>query len=125
MPVNDATCQYERVLVRVVYGASYTLARLASIAFMLVFGVMANVQAPNSTPLVLLGPVAFIAVGLWADTVVHEAGHLLACLALRVKVTGVRIGSGQPLRLRFTVAGIEVSLGLPGGGGQVAHAADS
>jgi hypothetical protein len=118
---NDATCQYELVLVRLVYAVGYALARLASIAILTVFVMVAEVQEQDSAVLGFLWLVAVIAVGLPVTVAVHEAGHLLGCLALRVKVTGVELGSGKSRQLRFTVAGVEVSLGAPYSG-RVRHA---
>jgi hypothetical protein len=52
-------------------------------------------------------------VGLPVVVAVHEAGHLLACLALRAKVRGVQFGNGKSAWLRFTVRGVEVLIGAP------------
>lgn len=73
----------------------------------------ALVQAHGSPFLAPGWIAALVVVGVPACVFVHEAAHLLTCLALRVKVTGVQIGNGKSPRLRFTVRGVEVSLGLP------------
>lgn len=44
--------------------------------------------------------------------VVHEAGHLLACLAVGAEVKAFRIG-GERAAIRFRVRGVQVSLGWP------------
>jgi peptidase M50-like protein len=44
--------------------------------------------------------------------VVHELGHLLACLALGTEVTAFRLG-GKLLAIRFRVRTVEVTLGWP------------
>ena len=44
--------------------------------------------------------------------VVHELGHLLACLALGIEVTAFRLG-GKRLAIRFRVRTVEVTLGWP------------
>jgi hypothetical protein len=44
--------------------------------------------------------------------VVHELGHLLACLAVGTEVKAFRLG-GRRLAIRFRVRTVEVSLGLP------------
>jgi len=60
-------------------------------------------------------------VSLTAAVVVHECGHLLACLALGVRVRGLRIGRPDRRAYRFQVRGVTVALGLPYAG-QVEHA---
>ena len=48
-----------------------------------------------------------------AAMVVHECGHLLACLALRVRVREFRIGRPDRRAYQFQVAGVTVALGAP------------
>ncbi len=112
------------MLVKVVYGAGHVLVILVTIASMLVFGIVVTMGQPQGAPWLSLWPVALVVIGLPAATVVHEAGHLLACLALRVKVTGVQLGNGKSPRVRFSVRGAEVSLGVPYGG-RVLHVRDA
>ena len=110
------------MLVKVVYAVCRVLALLAFCGCLFVATViMLSVAMPTATASSwILGPIALLA-GLCAAVVVHETGHLLACLALRVKVLAVEIGSGKSAWLRFTVGGAEVSLG-PRLNGRVRHA---
>jgi hypothetical protein len=102
------------VFVRVVYGFGRVLAILVTSALILAFCIgVTLVQPQGGAPWLALGPVALMVIGLPAVVVVHEAGHLIACLALGVKVLGVEIGKGKFLRLSFTVGGVRVSLGAP------------
>jgi hypothetical protein len=89
------------------------LAGLAVIAVMLVLVISAQMQSPGLPFLGSVLVLALVVVGVPVGVVIHEAGHLLACLALRVEVRGVQLGNGKSPRLRFTVRGVEVSLGLP------------
>jgi hypothetical protein len=59
-------------------------------------------------------------VGRPAAVVVHECGHLLACLAFRVKVREFRIGRPDRAAYRFAVRGVTVAMGKPFAG-QVVH----
>jgi hypothetical protein len=45
--------------------------------------------------------------------VVHECGHLLACLVLGVRVRAFRIGRPDRRAYRFRVGGVTVALGMP------------
>ena len=102
------------MFVRVVYWVGRVLAILVTSALILAFCIgVTLVQPQGGAPWLALGPVALMVIGLPAVVVVHEAGHLIACLALRVKVLGVEIGKGKSPRLSFTVAGVRVSLGAP------------
>jgi hypothetical protein len=56
-------------------------------------------------------PAVFVAATL-AAVVAHELGHLLACLALGVKVKAFRLGD-ERLAIRFRVQTVQVSLGFP------------
>ena len=55
-----------------------------------------------------------------AALVVHECGHLLACLALGVRVREFRIGRPDRAAYRFAVRGVAVAVGKPFAG-QVVH----
>jgi Peptidase family M50 len=110
---SDVRCHYWRVFVRVVYQAGRMLAGIVVFAVILVLVISALVQAQGSPFLDSVWMAALVVVGMPVGVVVHEAGHLLACLAFRVQVRGVQIGNGKSPRLRFTVRGVEVSLGLP------------
>ena len=108
------------MLVRVIYWAGRMLAGLMLFTVLLIVVTSALVQVHGS-PFLAPGWVSALLVGgVPVCVAVHEAGHLLACLALRVEVRGVQIGNGRSPRLRFTVRGVEVSLGLPYSG-QVLH----
>jgi membrane-associated protease RseP (regulator of RpoE activity) len=101
------------VLVKVVYWIGHVLAVLVGSVTVLAVGIAAGVREQDRPIASLLWFIALLLVGLPVVVVVHEAGHLLACLALRAKVLGVEIGNGKSPRLSFTAAGIEVSLGVP------------
>jgi hypothetical protein len=109
------------VLVKIVYAAGRALAGLASFAIVLIFVVSTQAQTQGTPWLAPLWVIALALIGLPATVAVHEAGHLLACLALRVRVHDIQLGNGKPPRLRFTVGGVEVSLGAPYTG-RVLHA---
>jgi hypothetical protein len=81
--------------------------------------ILANGARPATGPLAwwdLAWPPLVVPVSLLAAVVVHECGHLLACLALRVKVRGFQIGRPDRGAYRFQVRGVRVALGLPYGG---------
>jgi len=101
------------VLVKVVYRVGEVLARLMTIAVVLVLVISAQVQAQGSPFLAPVWISALVVVGVPVVVVVHEAGHLLACLALGVQVRGLQFGNAKSARLRFAVRGVEVSLGVP------------
>ncbi len=60
-------------------------------------------------------PLAVLTGGCVLLLLVHEAGHLLACVALGVQVTGVYLGWNKHA-VRFRLRGVQVSLGMPNGG---------
>lgn len=101
------------MLVRVVYGAGRVLARVAYWAVLIFLGMAVAIRDQDGPSLAPVWVVALIVVGLPAAVVVHEAAHLLACLALRVKVRGVEFGNGKSAWLRRTVGGVEVVIGAP------------
>ena len=63
---------------------------------------------------------ALLCAGRPAAVVVHECGHLLACLALGVRVREFRIGRPDRGAYRFAVRGVTVAVGKPFAG-QVVH----
>jgi hypothetical protein len=88
--------------------------RLLSGCFPLTFLAPVLVRPPGCTqasPFVWLFIMGIA--GAPAAVMLQGAARLIACLALRQEVRSVRLGSGKPPRLRFTVRGVEVSLGLP------------
>src|SRR6201992_239338 len=60
----------------------------------------------------------FVAYAVWLGSlmvamVLHECGHLLACLAAGVKVRAFRLGRPGRKALQFQVRGVTVALGIP------------
>jgi hypothetical protein len=64
--------------------------------------------------------VAVLLGGMRLATVVHECGHLLACLAFGVEVRAFHAGTSRQGAVRFRFRGVLVTLGL-GAGGRVEH----
>jgi hypothetical protein len=98
------------VLKRLLYFVGRTTARLiwiGAIAFLdLAYG--GTPQGPDNS---LELPAVLVAAALVA-VVAHELGHLLACLAVGVKVKAFRLGD-ERYAIRFRVQAVQVSLGLP------------
>jgi hypothetical protein len=98
------------VLKRVLYFVGSTTARLmwvGAIAFLdLAYG-----GTPQGRDDSLELPAVLVAAALVA-VVAHELGHLLACLAVGVKVKAFRLGD-ERYAIRFRVQAVLVSLGLP------------
>jgi hypothetical protein len=74
-------------------------------------GPLAGLSRADIAAVVGLAAVVILFAGAMASTVVHQLGHLLACLAVRGKVTEFSLGGKRALR--FRVRGAAVSLGLP------------
>src|ERR1700733_9460338 len=98
------------VLKRLLYFVGRTTARLmwvGAIAFLdLAYG-----GTPQGRANALELPAVLVAAALVA-VVAHELGHLLACLAVGVKVKAFRLGD-ERYAIRFRVQTVQVSLGLP------------
>jgi hypothetical protein len=98
------------VLKRLLYFVGSMTARLmwvGAIAFLdLAYGGTPQGRA-NSLEL----PAVLVAAALVA-VVAHELGHLLACLAVGVRVKAFRLGD-ERYAIRFRVQAVQVSLGLP------------
>jgi hypothetical protein len=95
------------VLKRLLYFIGRTTARLI-VAGAILFLFLAYGGSPQGPPalLVLFGAATLVAV------VAHELGHLLACLAVGVKVKAFRLGD-ERYAIRFRVQTVQVSLGWP------------
>jgi hypothetical protein len=95
------------VLKRVLYFVGRTTARLI-VAGAILFLFLAYGGTPQGPPTLL---VVFVTATLVA-VVAHELGHLLACLAVGVKVKAFRLGD-ERYAIRFRVQTVQVSLGWP------------
>ena len=117
--VNDAVCQYWRVLVKFVFGAGRYLAVVISSATLLV-GALLPELAGSPGRLALAWPFVLMLGGPLVTTVVHEGGHVLACLGVRAKIRAVYLGTDAPGRPRLTVGKVVISWTVPSGG-RVVH----
>jgi hypothetical protein len=95
---------------RLLYFAGYTTARLLWLAAV-IFLDLSYAGPPQGPGMAIELPAALVVAAL-AAVVAHELGHLLACLALGVKVKAFRLG-GERYAIRFRVRTVQVSLGLP------------
>ncbi len=117
MPVvNDVVCHYWRVLVKFVFGAGRFLAVLISSATLLVGALLPDLAGSPGRLLAPAWPLLLLYGGSLVTIVVHEGGHVLACLALGVKIRAVYIGTEAPGRPRLTVGRVVISWTLPSGG---------
>jgi hypothetical protein len=98
------------VLKRLLYFVGRTTARLMWFAAIVLLP-LAHGGGPQGPDNALELPAAFVAAALVA-VVAHELGHLLACLAVGVKVKAFRLGD-ERYAIRFRVQTVQVSLGLP------------
>jgi peptidase M50-like protein len=116
--------QYCRVLAKGLFRVGIGLRLVVSvIAFGLSMVMFTLVEPPGSASepgAAVFACLILLLVGRPAAVVVHESGHLLACLAFRVKVREFRIGRPDRAAYRFTVRGVTVAMGKPFAG-QVVH----
>jgi hypothetical protein len=98
------------VLKRLLYFVGRTTARLIWIGA-IVFLDLAYGGTPQGRDYSLELPAVLVVAALVA-VVAHELGHLLACLAVGVKVKAFRLGD-ERYAIRFRVQTVQVSLGLP------------
>jgi len=114
--------------VKSVFGVGRFLASFIS-AVTLFVGALLPALAAASGRLALAGPLVLVLVawplvfllgGGLVTTVVHEGGHVLACLAVGAKVRAVYLGTDAPGRPRLTVGKVVISWTRPAGG-RVVH----
>lgn len=116
--------QYCRVLEKGLFRVGIGLRLVVSvIAFGLSMVMFTLVEPPGSASepgAAVFACLVLLCAGRPAAVVVHECGHLLACLALGVKVREFRIGRPDRAAYRFAVRGVTVAMGKPFAG-QVVH----
>lgn len=103
------------MLTKIVYFAGRVLAAIIAMFALVAMVVLWFAAYPvMSLPgLLVMCMVLFGSVS--AAVVVHELGHLLACLAVGAQVRSFQVGSGRA-GIRFRVRGVRVALDWPGGG---------
>lgn len=104
------------VLTEIGYFTGRVLARIIALcALVAMTGLwLAAHPVPSLPALLMMCAVLFASVA--AGVVVHELGHLLACLALGAEVRSFQVGSEQRASMRFRVRGVRVALGWPARG---------
>src|SRR5262245_59125961 len=103
---------------KTVYALGKSLSVLISVGAVLATLFVWLATDPGTQPSLppFLAVLAALVGGCAAAVVVHELGHVLACLAVGAQVRGLRIGNGRRPCIRFRVRKIAVSIGWPGQG---------
>jgi hypothetical protein len=101
------------VLKQALYFVGRMLAALVTVAGVIGVGIAAlTSDDPSVLGHQFLAGFAVFLLAVWTGVVVHELGHLTACLALGAEVKAFRLG-GTRAAVRFPAARVQVSIGLP------------